>query len=80
VVLSRQVLGFVADAERHPPFLKTWDTFGVRRDELVTSEGWRALQRIGIEEGMVAVAYERREGMWSRVHQFVKYVPRDGVS
>jgi Adaptive response protein AidB N-terminal domain len=71
-VLAPSVLAWVADAERHLPYLKTWDAFGRRRDELVTSEGWRALQAMGIREGMVAIAYEKREGAWSRVHQFAK--------
>ena len=38
-VLTKQVLHWVADAERNPPYLRTWDTWGKRRDELVTSEG-----------------------------------------
>lgn len=55
-VLSKQVLSWVADAEKNPPYLRTWDSWGKRQDELVTSEGWRKLQALGIEEGIVAIA------------------------
>lgn len=53
-VLSRPVLNLIANAEKDLPYLKTWDAWGRRRDELVTSEGWRRLSQIGIEEGMYA--------------------------
>ena len=72
-VLSKQVLHWVADAEKNPPYLRTWDTWGKRRDELVTSEGWRNLQDLGIAEGMVAIGYENTRAQYSRVHHFLKY-------
>lgn len=72
-VLSKQVLHWVADAEKNPPYLRTWDTWGKRRDELVTSEGWRNLQDLGIAEGMVSIGYENRNSQYSRVHHFLKY-------
>lgn len=72
VVLSRKVLDWVADSEKNLPYLKTWDTFGKRRDELITSEGWRNLQDLGIEEGIVAIPFENKHKEFSRVHQFIK--------
>ena len=72
-VLSRQILAWILDAERNAPYVKTWDSWGKRRDELVTSEGWRNLQRVGIEEGMVAIPYENRYAEYSRVYHFAKY-------
>lgn len=75
LVLSKKVFTWVADAEKNLPYLKTWDTFGKRKDELVTSEGWRRLQDTGIEEGIVAIPYENRSGPYSRLHQFLKSVP-----
>lgn len=74
VVLSKKVLGWVADSEKNLPYLKTWDTFGKRRDELITSEGWRNLQDLGIEEGIVAIPHENKHKEFSRVHQFIKSV------
>ncbi|OJJ48327.1 hypothetical protein ASPZODRAFT_14469 [Penicilliopsis zonata CBS 506.65] len=72
-VLEADVLRLVEDAERHPPYTKTWDSFGHRGDSLVTSEGWRGLSAIGIREGMVAIPYEKDYGPYSRVYQFLKY-------
>ena len=72
-VLSKEILHWVADAEKNPPYLRTWDTWGKRRDELVTSEGWRNLQDLGIAEGMVSIGYQNKNSQYSRVHHFLKY-------
>ncbi|MCJ1305689.1 hypothetical protein MMC08_008505 [Hypocenomyce scalaris] len=72
-VLTPEILNYVADAEKNPPFLRTWDTWGKRVDELVTSEGWRKLQDMGIAAGMVAIPYENKQGEYSRFYQFAKY-------
>ena len=72
-VLSRPILDLVADAEKHPPYLKTWDSWGRRRDDLVTSEGWRKLGDIGVQEGMVAMGYENKYGPFSRMYHFAKF-------
>lgn len=72
-VLSPQVLNWVLDAERNAPYVKSFDSWGRRRDELITSEGWRNLQALGIEEGMVALPYENQYGAHSRIYHFVKY-------
>ncbi|PNP76157.1 hypothetical protein FNYG_10446 [Fusarium nygamai] len=72
-VLSPQVLGWVLDAERNTPYVKTLDSWGRRRDELITSEGWRNLQAFGIAEGIVAIPYENQYAEYSRVYHFAKY-------
>ena len=72
-VLERKVLDWTADAEAHPPRLEPWDIWGKRQDRLVTSEGWRNLQALGISEGIVAIAYEKRYNEYSRLYQFLKY-------
>lgn len=72
-VISPQTLSWVLDAERNLPYVKTFDSWGRRRDELVTSEGWRNLQSLGIQEGMVSIGYENAYAEYSRVYQFVKY-------
>lgn len=72
-VLSPQVLAWVLDAERNTPYVKQFDSWGRRRDELITTEGWRNLQALGIAEGMAAIPYENRNAEYSRVHQFAKY-------
>jgi alkylation response protein AidB-like acyl-CoA dehydrogenase len=72
-------MSYVADTERNPPFLRPLTTFGTEntRDPLVTSEGWRLLQDIGIKEGIVGIAYEQpQDGLPScnnRAYQYLKY-------
>lgn len=75
LVLSKRILGYVADAEKNTPFLKPLTSFGVenKEDSLITSEGWRQLQEIGIREGIVALAYEESSRWNPRVYQFIKY-------
>jgi alkylation response protein AidB-like acyl-CoA dehydrogenase len=55
----------------HEPVLTQWDAWGRRVDEIVVTPLWRTAQRLSAERGLVAIAYERRGGEWSRVHQFV---------
>jgi hypothetical protein len=49
-VLSSKVLGWLTDADRHPPYLRTWDMWGEGKDQLVTSEGWKNIWNMGISE------------------------------
>ena len=79
-VFSKPVLDLIADAEKNLPYLKTWDSWGRRRDELVTSEGWRKLSAIGIQEGMVSIGYENCFSQFSRPYQFCKYLVWTGSS
>lgn len=72
-VLDPRVLAHLADAERNTPTVQTWDSFGHRVDNLITSEGWRSLSAMGIAEGIVAIPYENEYGAYSRVYQFLKY-------
>lgn len=50
-VVSQQVLGWVADAETHPPYLRHWDMWGESKEGVITSEGWKNLWKFGISEG-----------------------------
>ena len=79
-VISKEVFDLVADAEHNLPYLKTFDTWGRRQDELITSEGWRKLSAIGIQEGMVAIGYENPYLQYSRPYQFCKYLIWTGSS
>jgi alkylation response protein AidB-like acyl-CoA dehydrogenase len=60
-------LGTAAEAQppRHVPF----DAWGHRVDHLELSPAWHALKRVAAEEGLVAIAYERRWGAASRLVQ-----------
>ncbi|OCL02401.1 acyl-CoA dehydrogenase/oxidase C-terminal, partial [Glonium stellatum] len=73
LVLQPSTLAWTADAERNPPYLRAFDTWGRRSNTLITSEGWRKLQDLGIAEGIVAIGYENQFGAYSRLYQFLKY-------
>lgn len=73
LVHDPSVLAWTADAERNVPYVKPFDTWGRSVSTLVTSEGWRNLQDLGIKEGVVAIGYENQFGAYSRVYQFLKY-------
>jgi hypothetical protein len=51
-VISRMIFNWVTDAERNLPYIKGSgrDAFGHRTSELVVAEGWRELQKFGIEQ------------------------------
>jgi hypothetical protein len=55
-VVSKRVLDWVGDAERNVPYVRGSgrDALGRRTDELVTTEGWKNLQKLGLVEGYVA--------------------------
>ncbi len=51
---------------RHVPF----DAWGRRIDRIEVTPLWQAAERVAAEQGLVATAYERRHGAYSRLHQF----------
>lgn len=71
-----RVLGDIAthadDANAHAPELVPYDPWGHRIDRIDVSHGWKELERISAEEGLVAIGYERRHAAASRLHQFAK--------
>lgn len=52
------------------PKLTTIDPWGKRIDKVELSPLWREAKRLACVHGLVAAAYERAHGEWSRVHQF----------
>jgi alkylation response protein AidB-like acyl-CoA dehydrogenase len=52
------------------PELVQWDPWGNRIDEIVVPEAWKLFARAAVEEGLIATAYERASGEFSRLHQF----------
>ena len=52
------------------PTLTQWDAWGNRVDRIELTPLWREAERIAAEHGVVATAYERAHGAFSRVHQF----------
>ncbi|MEA5444694.1 acyl-CoA dehydrogenase family protein [Gammaproteobacteria bacterium AB-CW1] len=72
-----------AEAERDPPEHVPYDPWGRRIDRIRVSEAWRQLEAIAAEEGVVATAFERADGAWSRVHQFLRlylYHPSSAIA
>ena len=59
----------LADRENEPR-LTRWGAWGERLDRIEVTPLWRAAERIAAERGVVAAAYERRHGRFSRIHQF----------
>ncbi len=55
---------------RDEPRLVQWDPWGHRVDQIELSPLWKKAQRITAEKGIVATAYEKKSGAFSRVHQF----------
>ena len=51
---------------RHTP----WDAWGNRIDLIEVSPLWQRAEQLAAQTGLVAVAYERKNGRFSRVHQF----------
>ncbi len=52
------------------PRLTQWSAWGERVDLIEPTPVWREAERIAAEHGVVATAYERRHGRFSRTHQF----------
>jgi alkylation response protein AidB-like acyl-CoA dehydrogenase len=52
------------------PVLTQWDAWGNRVDRIEVTPLWRQAERIAAKQGLIATAYERRHGLYSRVHQF----------
>ncbi|HEX8271711.1 MAG TPA: acyl-CoA dehydrogenase family protein [Longimicrobiaceae bacterium] len=52
------------------PRLVQYSAWGERIDAIEPTPLWREAERIAAEHGVVATAYERAHGRWSRVHQF----------
>lgn len=60
------------EAEANPPRHIPYDAWGRRIDCIAVCQAWKDLERIAAEEGIIATAYERKHGVWSRVHQFAR--------
>ena len=52
------------------PQLTRWSPWGERVDAIELSPLWREAEELAARHGVVAIAYERRHGRFSRVHQF----------
>jgi len=69
-----------ASSQMEVPTLTQYDQWGRRIDKLNTSEGWRRMKDICIQEGLVAIAHERKHGEFSRMHGLTKSALMSGDS
>ncbi|HSE32056.1 MAG TPA: acyl-CoA dehydrogenase family protein [Pyrinomonadaceae bacterium] len=51
------------------PKLTQWDAWGNRVDRIEVTPLWREAERIAVEHGLVATAYEQKHGSLCRIHQ-----------
>lgn len=58
------------DRREHEPRLVRFDAWGRRIDRIETAPAWRRIAAAAARHGVVATAYERAHGEFSRVHQF----------
>jgi acyl-CoA dehydrogenase len=58
------------DQREHEPRLRPFDAWGQRIDDVEVSPLWDRIAAVGHERGVIATAYERAHGPFSRVHQF----------
>jgi len=65
------------DRENEPK-LVSWDAWGNRIDHIEVSPLWKRAAVIAAERGVVATAYERKNGPLSRPHQFALLYLFDG--
>jgi alkylation response protein AidB-like acyl-CoA dehydrogenase len=59
----------LADRLREPE-LTQWDPWGNRIDRIEATPLWKRAAQIAASSGLIAIAYERAHGRWSRTHQF----------
>ena len=52
------------------PRLTQWDAWGNRVDRIELTPLWLRAEQIALEYGLNAIPYERRDGRYSRTHQF----------
>ena len=52
------------------PVLTQWDPWGQRVDHIEVSPLWKEAEALAARRGLVAVAYEQKNGDRSRLHQF----------
>ncbi len=74
--LGERVCGEILDlglqAEKEEPVHIPFDKAGNRIDRIQVSPAWERLAKIAVEERLISTAYDRKEGVFSRIHQMVR--------
>ncbi|CAO3633349.1 unnamed protein product [Mucor hiemalis] len=82
--VTKDILAMADDVDtpNHHPQLKQYDAWCKRVDEISTAQGWKDLNDVAAEEGLIAIAYERKYNEFSRIYQFAKqylYAPSSAM-
>lgn len=70
------------ECEKNEPILEPYDAWGNRVDKLVTCNAWKQMKRISAEEGLIAIPYENKFSIYSRLYQIYKlylFTPSSGL-
>ncbi|CEP09794.1 hypothetical protein [Parasitella parasitica] len=82
VITDIAAMGEDVETPSNYPQLKQYDAWCRRIDEISTAQGWKDLNDVAAEEGLIAIAYERKYNEHSRVYQFAKqylYAPSSAM-
>ena len=80
--VATELVEYANACENNPPKLISFNAYGDRVDEIKVAPEWQKLEDIAAEEGLVAIGYERKFGIYSRLYQFVKlylYTPSSAI-
>ncbi|HET8900786.1 MAG TPA: acyl-CoA dehydrogenase family protein, partial [Holophagaceae bacterium] len=67
--LATELHGRLPEDRLNEPRLVSYDPWGARVDRIEMTPHWKACERVAAERGIVATAYERKLGTYSRLHQ-----------
>ncbi|KAG0172880.1 hypothetical protein DFQ28_009886 [Apophysomyces sp. BC1034] len=82
VVKDIAVMADDVENPQHYPRLRQYDAWCRRVDEISVANGWKQLNDVAAEEGLVAIGYERQFNEHSRLYQFAKqylYAPSSAM-
>jgi hypothetical protein len=60
------------ECEKYPPQLEPFDAWGNRVDRLITCDAWKQMKRVSAQEGLIAIPYENKFSIYSRLYQIYK--------
>ena len=69
------------ECEVNEPRLENYDAWGNRVDRLIVCDAWKQMKNISATEGLIAIPYERKFSIYSRLYQIAKlylYSPSSG--
>lgn len=70
--LLDEVHEWAMDAETNPPQHIPYGPYGRRIDDIRVSEGWKKLDALSAEEGIIQLGYDSKNQTSGRLHQFLK--------